>query len=76
MSQCDFLPFDSEGEGFDEGRFGFGGGIEGFEGEAFLVEGFDIGFADAIGFSPDDLWAPVMDDVGEAGALQVPAGIF
>ena len=50
IEQGDFLAFDGEGQGFDEGGFGFGGGIEGFYGQAGLVESFDIGFADGVGF--------------------------
>lgn len=75
VEEGDFFPFDGEGERFDERGFGFGGGIEGSYGQALLVEGFDVGFADAIGFGPDDLRSPALDDVREARPLEVPAGL-
>ena len=69
-------PFDGEGEGFDERGLGFGGGVEGSYGQAFLQEGFDIRFADAIGFRPDDLWPPMLNKGFEPVALEVPADLI
>ena len=75
VEKGDIVAFDGEGEGFDEWGFGFGAGIEAADGQALLYEGVDIGFADGIGFSPDDLWTPFVDDVGEAIALELPADL-
>ena len=76
VEEGDFVTFNGERKGFDEWGFGFGGGIEGSDGQALLVQGFDVGFADAIGFRPDDLRLPVLDEIGESLSLQVPTGIF
>ena len=69
VEEGDIASFDSEGEGFDEWSFGFGAGIEAAHRQAIPDEGVDIGFADGIGFSPDDLGTPFLGDLGEAVAL-------
>ena len=41
-----------------------------------LYERFDIGIADAIGFCPDDLWPPVLDERLQSSALEGPADLI
>ena len=67
------VSLDGKGQGFDERRFGFGAGVEAANRQAQAVEGVDIGFANAVGFRPDDLRLPFFDDAGDAAALEFPA---
>ena len=76
VEQGDIVAFDGEGEGFDERRFGFGAGVESADGQALLDEGVDIGFADGIGFCPDDAGLPTFGDLREAVALELPADLI
>ena len=76
VEQADVAALDGQGKGFDERWFGFGGGDERFDGQAFADEGIDIGFADAVGFGPDDLRPPMVDEGFEAVALEVPADLI
>ena len=76
IKQADVAALDGEGEGFDQRGFGFGGGNEGADGQAVADQRFDIGFADAVGFSPDDLGPPMVDQGFETVALQVPADLI
>ena len=73
VQQADVVALDGQGQGFDEGGFGFAGGEEGAHGQAFPGQGFDIGFADAVGFGPDDLRLPALNERFEPVALEVPA---
>ena len=76
IQQGEGTALDSESKGFDQGRFGFGAGEEGADGQPFPHEGFDIGFADAVGFGPDDAGSPVLDEGFEAVALEFPADLI
>ena len=76
IEQTNVAALDGEGEGFDQRGFGFGGGNEGADGQAVADQRFDIGFADAVGFSPDDLGPPMVDQGFETVALQVPADLI
>ena len=53
-----------------------GGGAEAADGQAVLYQGFDIGFADAVDFGPDDVRLPVVDECAQAIALEGPADLI
>ena len=76
IEQGEGTALNGESQGFDERGFSFGAGEEGSDGQPFLHEGFDIGFADAVGFSPDDAGSPVLNEVFEPVALEFPADLI
>ena len=76
VEQGDIVTFNGEGEGFDERSFGFGAGVEAADGQALADEGVDIGFADAVGFGPNDSHAPLLGEGGEAISLELPTDLI
>ena len=70
------VALDGKGEGFDEGRLAGSSGDKGVDGESFLLQGFDVGCADAIGFGIDGGGLPAVVEGAEASALERPTDLI